>query len=173
MAITKNKQTEETIRRMAKAAFPDREVVSIKELTEGMCNVTYCLAPNDGMETILKITSKDGQGRISNEVNLMAAEVKAMELVKESGLVQVADIYFYDNTRTICDSDCFFMEKLEGDNFILIKEKQSEEEIAQINYEIGQVAKNLTSIKGKQFGFWGMRKDLTTCMILCGKCSQI
>lgn len=173
MAITKNKQTEETIRRMAKAAFPDREVVSIKELTEGMCNVTYCLALDDGMETILKITSKDGQGRISNEVNLMAAEVKAMELVKESGLVQVADIYFYDNTRTICDSDYFFMEKLEGDNFILIKEKLSEEEVARIHYEIGQVAKNLTNIKGQQFGFLGMRKDLTACMILCGKCSQI
>lgn len=155
MAITKNKQSEENIRSMAKAAFPDREVVSIKELTEGMCNVTYRICLDNGTESILKIAARDGQGRISNEVNLMEAEVRAMELVKKSGLVKVADIFYYDHSRTICDSDYFFMEKLEGDNFILIKEKLTREEIAQINYEIGQIARNLTDIKGGQFGFLG------------------
>lgn len=84
MAITKNKQTENTIRRMAKAAFPDLEVTSIKELTEGMCNVTYLVGLDNGTERILKIAAKDGQGRMSNEVNLMAAGVSAMELVKKS-----------------------------------------------------------------------------------------
>lgn len=99
MAITKNKQTQNTIRLMAKAAFLDMEVTSIKELTEGMYNVTYQVGLNNGTESILKITSKDGQGRISNEVNLMETEVRAMKLVKKSKLVRVADIYLYDCSK--------------------------------------------------------------------------
>ncbi len=155
MAITKNKQTRETIQCMAKAAFPDKEVTFIKELTEGMCNVTYQVGLDDGTESILKIATRDGQGRMSNEVNLMEAEVRAMELVKKSGLVRVADIYYYDCSKTICDSDYFFMEKLEGDNYILVKESLSRKEVAQINYETGQIAGKLTDIKNKQFGFLG------------------
>ena len=38
MSITKNHQSPETLRRMCAAAFPGREVKSITELTEGMCN---------------------------------------------------------------------------------------------------------------------------------------
>ena len=41
MAITKNRQSEETISSMAKMAFPDKQIAEIRELTEGMCNVTY------------------------------------------------------------------------------------------------------------------------------------
>lgn len=40
MAITKNRQSEETITCMAKRAFPNKQIAKIKELTEGMCNVT-------------------------------------------------------------------------------------------------------------------------------------
>ncbi len=155
MTITKNKQTDITIRRMAKAAFPDKRVTSIKELTEGMCNVTYLLGLDDKTESILKISSKDNQGRMSNEVNLMEAEIRAMELVKESGLLKVADIYYYDCSKTICDSDYFFMEKLDGDNYVLIKENLSQKEIAQLNFEIGQISKRLTFIRDNQFGFLG------------------
>ena len=38
--ITKNRQSDETITAMAKKAFPDKTAIRIKELTEGMCNVT-------------------------------------------------------------------------------------------------------------------------------------
>ena len=158
MAITKNKQTENTIRLMAKAAFPNKEVTFIRELTEGMCNVTYQIGLDDQTESILKITTKGDQGRLSNEINLMEAEVRAMELVKKSGLVKVADIYYYDCSNTICDSHYFFMEKLKGDNLILIKEGLSQEELKQIHYEAGQIAKNLTNIQNGQFGFLGDEK---------------
>ena len=36
MAITKNRQSEETISSMAKMVFPDKQIAEIKELTEGM-----------------------------------------------------------------------------------------------------------------------------------------
>lgn len=59
---TKNKQSEETIKKQAKAAFPDKEVAKIQELSEGMCNVAYYVLFQDGSESILKIAARDTTG---------------------------------------------------------------------------------------------------------------
>ena len=155
MAITKNRQSEKTICRMAEKAFPDKKISAIKELTEGMCNVTYNIKFDDGSESILKIAAKDRKGNTSNEINLMKAEVSAMKLVSENCSFKVADIQYYDTSNTICDGNYFFMEKLTGDNFFLVKEKMSKEEIAVINTEIGKISKELSKVKNPQFGFLG------------------
>ena len=115
--ITKNRQSQETIINMAKKAFPDKQITEIKELTEGMCNVTYDIAFKDGSESILKIAAKDHTGNISNEINLMQAEVRAMKLAAEACSFKVADIQYYDTSNTLCDGHYFCMEKIEGENF--------------------------------------------------------
>ena len=153
--ITKNRQSQETIINMAKKAFPDKQITEIKELTEGMCNVTYDIAFGDGSESILKIAAKDRSGNTSNEVNLMQAEVNAMRLVAGRCSCKVADVQYYDTSNTVCDGNYFFMEKLPGDNFFLIRESLSEEEIAGIHKEIGKISKELTNIQNSEFGFLG------------------
>ena len=153
--ITKNRQSNDTISRMAKVAFPDKQVTEIKELTEGMCNVTYSVAFTDGSESILKIAAKDRSGNTSNEVNLMRAEVSAMKLVAEKCSFKVADVQYYDTSNTICDGNYFFMEKLEGDNFHFVKEKMSEEEISAIGKELGRISRELSTIQNPDFGFLG------------------
>ena len=158
MAITKNRQSNETISAMAKKAFPDKTIASIKELTEGMCNVTYDVAFEDGSESILKIAAKDRSGNTSNEVNLMQAEISAMKLVSEKCSFKVADIQYYDTSKTICDGNYFFMEKLRGDNFHFVKENMSEEEIAVIDTEIGKISRELSEVKNPDFGFLGENK---------------
>ena len=40
MTVTKNRQTNDTVLRMAKTAFPDKRVMGIKELDDGFCIVT-------------------------------------------------------------------------------------------------------------------------------------
>lgn len=155
MTITKNRQSRETISRMAEAAFPDKHIAEIKELTEGMCNVTYSIAFTDGSESILKIAAKDRSGNTSNEVNLMGAEIRAMKLVAEKCSFKVADIQYYDTGNTICDGNYFFMEKLEGDNFHFVKEKMSEEEISAIGKELGRISRELSTIQNPDFGFLG------------------
>lgn len=140
---------------MAKVAFPDKQVTEIKELTEGMCNVTYSIAFSDGSESILKIAAKDRSGNTSNEVNLMRAEVTAMKLVAEKCSFKVADVQYYDTSNTICDGNYFFMEKLEGDNFHFVKEKMSEEEISAIGKELGKISRELSTIQNADFGFLG------------------
>ena len=140
---------------MAKVAFPDKQVTEIKELNEGMCNVTYSIAFSDGSESILKIAAKDRSGNTSNEVNLMRAEVSAMKLVAEKCSFKVADVQYYDTSNTICDGNNFFMEKLEGDNFHFVKEKMSEEEIFAIGKELGRISRELSTIQNPDFGFLG------------------
>ena len=153
--ITKNLQTNETIIRMAKAAFPDREVASIKELTEGMCNVTYCVTFCDGRESILKIAAKDTSGNTGNEINLMKAEVCAMEMVAQQTDIGIAKVEYYDTSKSICDGDYFFMEKLAGSNYIFIKDSMTQGMIESISREIGQIEKKLTFITNSRFGFLG------------------
>ena len=140
---------------MAKVAFPDKQVTEIKELTEGMCNVTYSIAFSDGSESILKVAAKDRSGNTSNEVNLMRAEVTAMKLVAEKCSFKVADVQYYDTSNTICNGNYFFMEKLEGDNFHFVKEKMSEEEISAIRKELGRISRELSTIQNPDFGFLG------------------
>lgn len=155
MVITKNKQTNETIIEMAKIAFPNKQVTSIKELTEGMCNVTYDISFEDGSESILKISSADRIGNTSNEINLMGAETQAMELVRKNCSFKVAEVQYYDTTHKICDGDYFFMEKIQGKNYWLVKEQLDESDIPKINEEIGCISRQLTDIKNDEFGFLG------------------
>ncbi len=156
--ITKNRQSDSTINEMIKKAFPEKTAADIKELTEGMCNVTYNITFSDGDECILKIAAKDTSGNTSNEICLMAAEVKAMQLVREKCSFKVADVVAYDCSKTVCDGDYFFMEKLPGVNYSFIKEQLPEETNRKITREIGEISRELCTITNPQFGFLGDAK---------------
>ena len=155
MAITKNKQSEAVIRQMVQNAFPGKQMASYVELTEGMCNTAYMITFADGSRSVLKIATKDNRGRMSNEVNLMEAEVTAMGVVSAADVVKVAQIQYYDKSNKICDGHYFFMEALEGESLSSVAERFSEEERAIINYEIGQVERRISTIQGKAFGLLG------------------
>lgn len=155
MAITKNKQSEAVIRKMVQNAFPQAEMKSCVELTEGMCNTAYLITFADGSRSVLKIATKDNQGRMTNEVNLMEAEVAAMKLVHAAGVVKVAEVQYYDISNQICDGHYFFMEALEGESLSSVGKKLSEEERRTIYYEIGQAEKKISSIQGNAFGLLG------------------
>lgn len=153
--ITKNRQSDTVINEMISKSFPLKTAASIKELTEGMCNVTYNITFSDGDECILKIAAKDRTGNTSNEIRLMDAEVTAMKLVRENYSFKVADVLVYDCSGTICDGDYFFMEKLPGSNYSFIKDNLPEETNRKIAREIGCISRQLCSITNPQFGFLG------------------
>lgn len=155
MAITKNRQTQDNIRCMALAAFPDKIMETCTELTEGMCNTAYLIQFTDGSRSVLKIAAQGNQGRMTNEVNLMEAEISAMRLVYQRGRVRVAQVQYYDTSKTLCTGDYFFMEALDGQSFSSVGEHYTEEERQTIYYEIGQVQKELSAITGTAFGLLG------------------
>ena len=155
MTVTKNRQSEDTLIRMAKAAFPDKRVSGIKELDDGFCNVTYDMSFDDGSESILKIAAAGRSGNLSNEINLMRAEVEAMKLVRDRRAARVAEVLYYDTSREICSGDYFFMEKIPGRNLYLEKERLPESDVEQIHREIGEISRRLTDITNSGFGFLG------------------
>ena len=140
---------------MAKKAFPDKTVAAIKELTEGMCNVTYHVVFDDGAESILKIAAENTTGNTSNEVSLMRAEIEAMRLVSGKCSFKVAEVQYYDCSRTVCSGDYFFMEKLPGENYAFLKDRLPESVIKELNREIGRISGELTAVTNTQFGFLG------------------
>ncbi len=155
MGITKNIQTKENLIIMAKAAFPTKKIAECKELTEGMCNVTYYIEFNDGSESILKVSAEDNSGFMSHEVNMMYAEVETMKLLKENNIPYVAEVQYYDNSRSICTGEFFFMEVLEGENLFSLTERLTEEEQANINFAIGEYQRKLLDITNETFGVFG------------------
>ncbi len=160
--ITKNRQSDETITEMAKKAFPGKTVIKIKELTEGMCNVTYHVVFDDNSESILKIAAENTAGYTSNEINLMRAEVEAMRLVSGKCSFKVAEVQYYDCSRTVCSGDYFFMEKLPGENYAFLKDKLPEHVVKELNREIGRISGELTAVTNAQFGFLGDERRYDT-----------
>ncbi|MDE6608374.1 MAG: aminoglycoside phosphotransferase family protein [Lachnospiraceae bacterium] len=160
MGITKNRQSEEMLRQMVLAAFPDKQSDKITELTDGMCNVAYSVQFTDKTKSILKIAAGNKSGLMTNEINMMKAEVEAMRIVRQHSAVKVAQVQYFDPSKTLCSGEYFFMEALEGESFFTIKERMPAEEQKRIHYEIGQAEKAVTSIKGEKFGLLG---DIEHC----------
>ena len=155
MGITKNVQNWEAIADMAKRAFPEKELKNVIELTEGMCNAAYLVEFSDGSRSVLKIAASGNEGLMSQEVNMMDAEVEAMRLVREHDAMRVADVQYYDTSRTLCSGKYFFMEALEGQSLSSLRESLSEEEKSRLYFEAGQMSANLTKIQGEKFGLLG------------------
>ena len=155
MGITKNNQIKEKIIQMAEAAFPQSGIPQITELTEGMCNAAYKLTYEDGFKTILKIASPIKTGYMTNEYNLMEAEVKAMKLVAENTEIKVAKVFKYDKSKKMCNGDYFFMECLEGESWISVIDRLDEKINSQIRMEVGKLQKQLSVVYGDKFGLLG------------------
>ena len=59
-SLTKNRQNEETLRRMVGRFFHPLELQSYKELTEGYFNVAYEVTLSSGEAVILKVAPAEG-----------------------------------------------------------------------------------------------------------------
>lgn len=152
MGITKNRLSESKIEQMVVKAFSGKKALHTEELTEGLCNAAYFITLEDRSKTILKIAPRDKHALLSNEVNMMQAEVGAMRLVAEKTDIPVPQVYFYDDSRTICDSAYFFMEVMEGQSYFSCKQNLEQEQIHKLDFELGVIEKKISSIHGEKFG---------------------
>lgn len=155
MSVTKNHQSPETLHKLCKAAFPGRTVSAITELTEGMFNAAYQVDFADSGASVLKIAAADASGLLSNEINLMQAEVAAMRIVREHGLPHVAQVQYADFTHTQCTGDYFFMECLPGRSLHSCRSDLPGETHHHILAQIGRFQRQLSTIHGESFGLLG------------------
>lgn len=154
-SLTKNKKSNEEIVKMIQKGLGNINVIKIEELTEGFFNIAYLIELENNREVILKIAPPSDAVIMTHEKNIMYSEVTSMKMVEEKTNCPVAKILFYDNSHTICDVDYFIMEKLEGKSFNSIIGILSEADKENINYEMGIYNKQLNSIYGERFGYFG------------------
>lgn len=155
MGITKNKQSQQTINKMTGNAYPGKRISSCTELTEGFCNVAYLITFQDGEKKILKIAAADNHGYMSNEINMMTAEVSAMQLLQDKLSAKVAKVDLHDNSKTICSGEYFFMDCLDGENYFHLKNRLSEKEQQNLDFQIGHLVREFTNISNDFFGLLG------------------
>jgi aminoglycoside phosphotransferase (APT) family kinase protein len=149
---------------MIKAAYGESVPLKdlyVKELTEGFCNVAYDITI-PGQEMILKIAPPGISGLMSYEKNMMKAEVEALRLVRAETVVPVPEVYFYDESHSICSSDYFVMEKLSGESFHKLRGTMLEKEQNFILKEIGSYNEEMNRITGDSFGYLGQQRKQGT-----------
>ena len=162
MGVTKLKLSEEEIRSIVKSSFPEQTLKEYTELTEGYCNTAYRLVLDDGQKLILKVTPGKSEGFMRNEINLMDAEVQAMEIVRKETDIRVAKVFCYDKSRALIDGYYFLMEHLEGDSWSGKAEALSEDVNQQISREVGMLQKKLTNVTSDYFGMLGDKEHKFT-----------
>ncbi|GFZ32314.1 aminoglycoside phosphotransferase [Clostridium zeae] len=152
---TKNKQSYETISNMVKRAFSGVELLEVIELKEGFFNVAYMVILSDGREVILKIAPPKDALVMTHEKNIMQAEVEVMKLIKIKTDIPIAEVLYYDNSHELCETDYFFMSKLNGESLNSVQEKLSKEELINITYKTAVFNLKINSITGSKFGYYG------------------
>ena len=148
MSNSKNRLEINDIKRLA-AAFRDAAVAEICELTAGECNALYKLTFSDGLCAVLKVSS-GGRGITRNERWLMRSEVAAMRLLY--GKFPVPRLLFYDDSRTLINGSYFFMEFIEGETMLSLRDS---EDYTRLDYELGQMFRTVTEFTCTQFGILG------------------
>jgi aminoglycoside phosphotransferase (APT) family kinase protein len=153
-SITKRKLDRDTIESLVRFAFKGKvEVEQLTELTDGYFNNSYLIQLSDGKKVVLKISPRDDVKVLQYERNLMKTEVFVLKLIGEKGGVPVPIVLFYDDGRTLIDSDYFIMEHVEGVPLNKAKENMTEENYRNVVSDLGKYAKKIRNIQGNYFGF--------------------
>lgn len=152
-SITKNRISFQEIQKMVQKAF-NQNPLHIMELTEGYFNVAYQIKLQN-KTVILKIAPSPTTPIMTHEKNIMFSEVDSMQMIAEKTSIPVPKILFYDNSHTLCTSDYFFMEMLDGESFSNCMEQISEKTKKEIFFTIGNYTRIMNCIKNDKFGYYG------------------
>ena len=156
---TKNRKSRDQIAKMVEKAFGAPLLAdgddAIVELKEGWFNAAYCIKLSDGRDVVLKIAPPVDAEVMTYEKDIMFTEVETMQLVFDNPEIPVPEIYYFDVDKDICDSNYFFMAKLEGENYEHVKKSLDKEVSSQIDREIGGIIRAINQYKGIYFGYDG------------------
>jgi len=162
-SLSKNKLTTEQINTITKQAF-DHIPKGYTENEIGEFSALYVIELAD-KRVILKVAPKDSIRVLRYEKNAMRREVEALRLVKANTNVPVPEVLFYDTSKTLCDSEYFFMEKINGDNFNSISGELTAEQNSSIITQLGSFNRQLNEIKSDKFGYDNQFDDWKTAFL--------
>lgn len=155
---TKFKVTPEVIQILVNKHFPNEDICSVKELTEGMFNSAYAVRGTGIMKDsiVLKIGPASGTEFLTYEQEILRTEVEVYRLLEDRP-VKTPGILAWDYTHEEIPCDYFFMECVKGVLWKNCIETISPENRRQLMYELGKCNAAVHSVKGSWFGY--MKED--------------
>lgn len=142
--------TPEQLCAMCETAFQGRIVTAIQEIAGGFFNNTFVVYA-DEEKFILRVSPHRDIHMSLYEQALMRREYNIQPYFMPMGNLFPQTV-FADFTHRICERDYVVQTFLEGVNWEGIKDKLSQEENSRIWYEIGCIAKQISSVTSDLFG---------------------
>lgn len=155
---TKSILSRETIEMIVRENFgQDIVVEGITELTEGWFNAIYVLSlAGQGVlgykELVLKTGVQSSKYVLSYEQDIMRAEIDVYSLLEDT-IVPIPKIITTDLSKSLVDFDYFFMEKLQGSNWMKLDEQITPENKEKLIAELARYTAALHNVKGDYFGY--------------------
>lgn len=147
----KNYQNISNIKAMYEKSFNNINATNIKitVLSGGMKNAVY-LIENEEHKVVLKIAPKNEGKMITVDRNILWWEAEMLKLMEKLDFPS-PKILCYDDSCILCETPYIFMSYIDGKNYLETKEKMSEEEIYNIEYQLGVLSKRICSMKEQKF----------------------
>lgn len=151
---TKYNVTPEVIKIMVNRHFPNEDIYSIEELTEGMFNSAYAVRGTGIMKDgiVLKTGPASGTELLTYEQELLRTEVEVYKLLEDRP-IKTPKILAWDYSHGEIPCDYFFMEYVNGVMWKNCLETVSPENRRQLMYELGKSSAAVHSVKGRWFGY--------------------
>ena len=151
---TKWSVTPDVVNAMVNRHFPDEDITSVSELTEGMFNSAYVIRGtgilNDGI--VLKIGPASGTELLTYEQGILRTEVEVYKLLEDKP-IKTPKILASDDSHEDIPCDYFFMEYAEGVIWKNCADRITPENRRQLMYELGKSNAAVHSVKGGWFGY--------------------
>ncbi len=145
---------QDAVQRIVDVHFNGCHIQKFEELTEGFFNAAALIDLDNGQKLVLKAAPPAEVQVLRYEKDLMRAEVESMRLVRERSAVPVPEIYVYDDSHSLLQSDYFIMECLKGAPLHKIRAEIPAEKQVEIEREVGRMVREMSEISNPAFGYW-------------------
>ena len=134
--------------------FPEeKSSITFHPITTGKFNKSY-IVKCKSRDLVLRIAPPQDIGLIFYEKNMMAQEPGIHRIVMEKTCIPVPEIYVYDTSHSIIDSDYLIMERINGitatDAHFLTKNQWDN-----VLYQVGEYLRELHSVTTEKYGYLG------------------
>ncbi len=139
---------------LARAAFGDVRLRSLRELTDGYFNTAYRLELDDGPGAqVLKVAPPPDVELLTYERDLMRVEVAAMQLAAGDESVPVPALRHADLSCEHLPAGHLFMDVAEGTPWSRLREGLSGAQNDTIERQLGRITARINGITGPSFGY--------------------
>jgi len=131
----------------------DASCGNLIELTGGWFNTAYLVTiPARGIETVVKVAPDPATGVHTYEQHAMAIEVASAKLLRENTSIPVPEILGTGFDHAIIDRDYFFMQKLDGQPWNVLKKKLPKTVNLALQRQVAAYQRELNGLRGEWFG---------------------